>query len=125
MEAYLSLQNKKHRIAISRFRMSSHHLAIELGRHSRPKIPEEKRLCPKCKEIQDEQHHLLVCSPLAELRKPLLRSAALVIHNFGSLTLRQKFSEILQCGDNDLMIQLALYLRKADDLLRGELRHTP
>ncbi len=48
MEEYLTLPNKKHRVSISRFRMSSHHLAIEIGRHSRPKVPEEKRLCTKC-----------------------------------------------------------------------------
>ncbi len=93
MEEYLSLSNKKHRISISRFCMSSHHLAIEIGRHSRPKVPEEKRVCSQCKEIQNEMHHLLVCSPLADLRKPLLRTAALAIPNFDSLSLNANFQK--------------------------------
>ncbi len=125
MEQYLSLQNKNYRIAIARFRMSSHHLAIEIGRHSRPKTPEEKRLCPKCKDIQDELHHLLICSSLADLRKPLLNSAAQCINNFGTLSLEKQFSEILECTDNNLLTQLAIFLRQADNLLRGPLRHTP
>ena len=98
---------------------------IEIGRHSRPKTPEDKRLCPKCKDIQDELHHLLICSPMADLRKPLLNSAAQCIKNFGTLSLEKQFSEILECTDNNLLTQLAIFLRQADNLLRGPLRHTP
>ncbi len=125
LEDYLLLPNKKHRISISRFRMSSHHLAIEIGRHSRPKVPEEKRVCAQCKEIQNELHHLLICSPLADLRKPLLRSASVAIPDFDSLGLEHKFSEILVCTNVNVMTELAIFLCKADDLLRGPLRHTP
>ncbi len=88
-------------------------------------MPEEKRICAQCKEIQNELHHLLVCSPLADLRKSLLRSAALAIPNFDSLSLEHKFSEILVCTNVNVMTELAIFLRKADDLLRGSLRRTP
>ncbi len=125
MEKYLSLPSKIQRVCISRFRMSSHHLAIEIGRHSRPKVPEEKRLCPRCKVIQNELHHLLICSSLADIRKPLLSSASLVLEDFNSLCPDEQFSAILQCSDKNVMSELAKYLQKADDILKGPLRHTP
>ncbi len=95
MEKYLSLPNKNQRASISRFRMSSHPLAIEIGRHSRPKVPEDKRLCTKCWVVQNEMHHLLICSPLTDLRKPLIDSASLAIEGFHSLSVDHQFSEIL------------------------------
>lgn len=54
------------RIAFSRFRLSSHRLAIETGRWSR--IPREERFC-KCpeKSVQTEEHVLCQCS----LSKPV------------------------------------------------------
>ncbi len=62
---------------------------------------------------------------MADLRKPLLNSAAQCIKNFGTLSLEKQFSEILECTDNNLLTQLAIFLRQADNLLRGPLRHTP
>ena len=44
MEGYLLLlPNLKHMSTIARFRMSSHTLAIETGRHAKPKIAKEER----------------------------------------------------------------------------------
>ena len=46
LEPYLYLvKNPKYRIAISRFRASSHMLEIERGRHTRPITPLDGRLC--------------------------------------------------------------------------------
>ena len=56
--------HNKHRQAISRIRASSHHLAIETGRHAKPKpIPLEKRICKYCSptELDDEIHFILNC----------------------------------------------------------------
>ena len=36
---------KKYQQAIPRFRVSSHRPGIELGRHQKPYLPVEKRLC--------------------------------------------------------------------------------
>jgi hypothetical protein len=57
------------RIAITRFRLSSHNLAIERGRWAR--IPRESRLCVHCDDashIQDEQHVISHCAKHAGLR---------------------------------------------------------
>ena len=53
------------RIAMTRFRLSSHRLKIETGRWSR--IPREQRLC-QCGEVQDERHVLQWCPLVADIR---------------------------------------------------------
>ena len=64
-EPYLKcIRNKSHLNSLIRFRTSSHNLAIETGRHSRPALPIEKRTCKFCPDnpIDDEMHMLLQCS---------------------------------------------------------------
>ena len=58
MEGYLLLlPNLKHMSTIARFSMSSHTLAIETGRHAKPKIPKEDRKCRYCNldDVEDEE----------------------------------------------------------------------
>ena len=52
-------------IALSRFRVSSHNLAIETGRWSR--TPPERRLCP-CGMVQTEEHLVCYCHLTSQLR---------------------------------------------------------
>ena len=56
-----TLDNKKHRNAISKLRMSSHRLAIEKGRHN--DIARQNRKCIFCttNDIEDEYHFVLIC----------------------------------------------------------------
>ena len=56
-----------HRIAFTRFRVSSHSLAVETGRWNRKgrgRLPMEERLC-SCGEIQNEVHVMSQC-PLSQ-----------------------------------------------------------
>ncbi len=76
-EPYLNLANPKLRTAIARFRVSSHHLAIETGRHAKPKVPVKDRLCDTCLTIEDELHHLIECKKYSSLRGALFTEAAL------------------------------------------------
>ena len=43
--------------------ISSHTLAIETGRHAKPKIAKEERTCRYCNldDVEDEEHFLLKC----------------------------------------------------------------
>ena len=51
--------NTRHRIALTKLRLSNHKLAIETGRYSRPFKKPAERTCPICKiEIKDEYHFL-------------------------------------------------------------------
>ena len=59
----LYVRNKQYQRALTRLRVSSHKLNIEVGRHSRPYIPRHQRFCLYCDtgEIDDEIHFLLKC----------------------------------------------------------------
>ena len=63
MEAYLHhVKDFRYRNAITKLRASSHNLEIERGRHSKPKIPVQGRLCMICKRLEDEEHFLMSCT---------------------------------------------------------------
>ena len=70
LEPYLDLVcENKYKIALSRFRLSSHSLMIEIGRYNG--TPREDRLCTFCnmRKKEDEYHFLLVCPYYTELRR--------------------------------------------------------
>ena len=68
-EKYLDcLQEKKYRIALSRFRISARSLAIETGRYEY--IDRNQRTCLSCNTgmSETEYHFLLVCTKYKDLR---------------------------------------------------------
>ena len=68
-EKYLTfIENKNHRIALTRFRCSSHKLLIEVGRHRNLERDERKCTFCKCNTIENEYHFLLVCPLYRDLR---------------------------------------------------------
>jgi hypothetical protein len=76
-ELYLShVRNVKHRKALTRLRVSSHNLAVERGRWTRPSTPSELRLCrhPGCDCVEDEMHVLVSCVRYAAAREALYAS---------------------------------------------------
>ena len=60
---------EQNRIALTRMRLSSHHLRIETGRWSR--IPQQNRLCNCRTDIQTEDHVLLRCTISSDLRQQM------------------------------------------------------
>ena len=73
-EDYLhQVTNTRHRIALTKLRLSNHKLAIETGRYSRPFKKPAERICPVCKiEMEDEYHFLNICPAYQEKRCSLL-----------------------------------------------------
>ena len=70
-KAYLNVVNiSKHRIALSRLRTSSHHLAIETERWHNPiSIPYNDRKCIVCDKLDDEYHFVIECTLLHKYKK--------------------------------------------------------
>lgn len=74
LEKYLQvIHENKYRIALTKFRTSSHSLYIETGRYDN--TPRESRLCRFCNMnvIENEYHFLLVCPNYRELRNRYLK----------------------------------------------------
>ena len=75
-EDYLhQVTNRRHRIALTKLRLSNHKLAIETGRYSRPFIlirNLQKEFAQFVIEMEDEYHFLNKCSAYQEKRCSLL-----------------------------------------------------
>jgi hypothetical protein len=111
LETYLKcIKNNKYRISLSKFRLSSHDLAIETGRYENKE--REERICAHCRtqSIEDEYHFLLICPKYYELRRALLKPY------FCRWPTIKKF-EILMNSTNKRQLQnLAKYIHHAFNL---------
>ena len=75
LESYLYLvREAPFCYAIAQIRPSSRTLAIERGRHSRPKTLVQIRLCKSCGVIEDEAHFILSCHINQSLRVDLMKN---------------------------------------------------
>ena len=105
LEPYLfRLKNQKMATALSCFRLSSHPLEIELGRHARPKIHKELRFCRVCtqNQVEDEMHFLLVCPSYYKRRETLFNQ----IENYcevKTLDSPVKYAEIMSSKDETVI----------------------
>ena len=97
LEKYLhEINNHKHKVALSRFRLSNHNLLIEKGRHMRPRLERNERKCFICKEkIENEMHFLTECPLYKNERAILYQACRENSKNFTSLTKEQKFIFIM------------------------------
>ena len=74
----LYVRDKNHQRALTRLKVSSHKLNIEAGRHARPYVHRQQRLCLYCDslELDDEIHFLLRCNFHSEARYSFIRKIA-------------------------------------------------
>ena len=74
LEPYLDIiQKRKYKIALSKFRLSSHNLEIERERYRH--IPRLERKCKFCQMnvVENEFHFLLACPVFNDLRRQYLK----------------------------------------------------
>ena len=100
---------------IARFRLSSHNLNIELGRHKRPYVPADERICEKCNLnlVEDEIHCLLICPKWTNSRTELLNVACKTIDGFLVFNQLEQFHKIMTSKDLNLNIALGKFLYMA------------
>ena len=79
-----TLRNSQERQSFAKFCTSNHDLLIEKGRHYKPKIPREERICNLCNsnETEDEIHFLFHCSRYEILRKSFLARQCQLFNKF-------------------------------------------
>ena len=117
LEPYLLLNlSRKMYNKIARFRVSSHNLRIETGRHENPILPAAERLCLKCSmhEIEDEKHCLIVCPHNKLSREELLKVANDYIDNFEQLISEDRFKTIMKSKEPELLKSLGKFLVNVD-----------
>ena len=104
LEKHLILTfNLKHKIAISRFRLSNHTLMIEKGRHLR--LDKNERKCYFCENnIENEEHFLIKCPFYSPLRLALEKACTEHCSRYENLNEEQKFI-FLMSNENETIIK--------------------
>jgi hypothetical protein len=116
LEPYLITNtNKKIVSKIAQFRTSSHNLRIELGRHERPRLPPEQRICLNCDlgEIEDEIHHLLKCLKYTKIRSKLICTIEKYVNDFSTKSIQEKFKIIMESREYEIVKTLGIFLLNA------------
>ena len=73
--AYLTtVSDTKLRRTLTKYRLSDHNLAVEVGQHRQTWLPREERLCSHCDQggVETELHFLIYCSQYEGLRDQYL-----------------------------------------------------
>ena len=117
-ESYLKyVRDFKLRRCISQLRLSSHQLQVEKGRHIKPKIPLENRLCKLCdlNVIEDEIHFLIECPFYLDERvhflAKLLCSQRCFFDDINVGSNRDVFTCILSLNDEYSLFCLARFIQ--------------
>ena len=101
--------SKKHKIALSRFRLSNHQLMIEKGRHL--DINRNNRNCLFCKNIfEDEEHFLMACALYSKERKILENNCNKICMKYTELTNEEKFIYIMSNENDEIIKVLAKFV---------------
>ena len=101
-ENYLDFTvESKFRIALSRFRISSHDLFIERGRYKN--LPRNERICKFCnsQSVESEYHFLLVCPYYAELRNKYFK------RNYCHWPNLNKFDSLMMTNSKQITLNLS------------------
>ena len=109
-DPYLTLvRNRNQRCHLTRLRVSSHNLRIELGRHTRPVTPVQQRTCQYCHHApppldksdhpapppDTEIHFLVQCPLFSAERNCLFVKMNSISPGFETLSLEEKFKVLL------------------------------
>ena len=108
---YLTNINRKHRVLISKLRISDHKLEIEQGRRTTPTTPRENRLCKFCDTtIENEQHFITECKLYS--RTPFFNDITNLYPEFTRLNNNQKFIYLMSQENPEITTNLAKKLQE-------------
>ena len=111
-EEYIDYLSYEERSNLARFRLSAHNLQVERGRHARPVIPLDKRLCNFCEqpEVEDEYHALIKCEKYEVTRNGLFDQVQSLCSNFALLSDRQKFF-YLMTSEGEILKRVGCFIK--------------
>ena len=99
--------------AIAQIRASSYILAIERGRHTRPKTPIQEKLCKSCCVIEDEVHFILSCHINQGLRVDLMKTIESIHPEFRNMTENEQIYFIFNNEDWGILTWLGKCLHNS------------
>ena len=104
-ENYLKIKNRKHRVVLTKLRLSDHILMIEKGRHSRPRMERENRLCPLCedRQVETEAHFVAECTKFCDERTLFFNKVQTLVPNFRHLNAQERFCFLFSQEDLTLL----------------------
>jgi hypothetical protein len=108
-EKYLTcIQEKKFRIALTRFRISAHDLRIETGRYTN--TDRQNRICSYChmNTVENEYHFLLTCPKYRDIRKRFLPNSIYTWPNIN------KFTSIMSSSSNKIINNISKFIYYAN-----------
>ena len=97
---------------MSKLRVSSHQLEIEVGRWSRPnRTPLDERKCFRCQKLEDEFHFLFACKLYSDLMHKSLK------RNFWNRPNILKLKELMSSSNKKIIIcNMAIFIQRAFDI---------
>ena len=105
-ESYLDFETNFYlRSNITKLRISSHKLEIELGRYTNSNglNPPQNRICKQCNlETEDEEHIILRCPMYTSVRNKYLLKMHEIFPLFNHLNERDKFLFTMSCQDYEI-----------------------
>ena len=116
LEHYLfCIPNQNHRVALAQYRLSSHNLGIETGRHCRPPKPACDRICLHCSSghVDDEIHLLTGCEFHSVARQSFVTLVNIKMHNYQEMSDLDKFTAVMRESDADVIKALAKFIYTA------------
>ena len=126
-EPYLTLaQTRNERILITKLRTSDHDLEIERGRHHRPVVPRENRLCKFCNnnQIEDESHFIFECTQFEPQRSNFLQKCYNLFPSTKLLNNQDLLQFIFMNPNPQLLSDLISYIHNISNT-RSQLSLTP
>ena len=102
-----TVSDKKMRKTLTKYRLSEHNLAVEVGRHRQTWLPREERLCSFCNQgtVETELHFLIYCNHNQSLRDYYFDKITQIFPEFHHLNDLDRLSVLL--GEREDCCRLA------------------
>ena len=115
------LKNHKYRVAVAQLRTSSHTLAIERGRYSKPKVQIYDRTCNVCGILEDETHFRIYNSPYKRKREIVFFNVLKIHLRFFDISDENKFVFLLGNTDQQVLTWVSEFIYKSFKIRAEEL----
>jgi hypothetical protein len=113
-----SVSNALYRKALTRLRLSSHHLNIETGRWHKPHpIPRNERLCQVCNVLEDEYHFVCECPVYNDIRLKYIPAY------YRNRPCMYKFIAFVNSSDTVTLQNFAIFVYKACTIYARTFQH--